>query len=216
MKDFAIKGFITVIFTGAALYFHQLVGPLIILAIVMIADYITGLAAAWVNSELSSRAGIVGIIKKIGYLFAVAVAIVVDYVVQTAAAGAGMEVGNFHVFGLLVTIWLILNECLSILENLSEIGVPLPAFLVAVVKKLKKSAEKTGETHAGDIPQQPDAAQAGPDAVTAALAAAAQAQAVNGAADPYAAFGVDGSLPPPFDAEEKSGHPPDAGTDNGT
>lgn len=149
MKDFAIKGFITVIFTGAALYFHQLVGPLIILAIVMIADYITGMAAAWVNSELSSRAGIVGIIKKIGYLFAVAVAIVVDYVVQTAAAGAGMEVGNFHIFGLLVTIWLILNECISILENLSEIGVPLPAFLVAVVKKLKKSAEKTGETHAG-------------------------------------------------------------------
>ena len=188
MKDFAIKGFVTVIFTGAALYFHQLVGPLIILAIVMVADYITGMAAAWVNSELSSRAGIVGIVKKIGYLFAVAVAIVVDYVVQTAAAGAGMEVGNFHVFGLLVTIWLILNECLSILENLSEIGVPLPGFLVTIVKRLKKSAEKTGDAHAGD---------------------GDEAQAPKPDADPYASFGVDGSLPAPFDVEEKDGHPPD-------
>ena len=156
MKEYAIKGFITVIFTGAAIYFHQLVGPVIVLALVMIADYITGMAAAWVTGTLSSRAGVLGIIKKCGYLFTVAVAIVVDYIIHTAAAGTGMDLGGVHIFGLLVTIWLILNECISILENLSEIGVPLPGFLISVVKRLKKSTEKTGEAHAAGEDQPPE------------------------------------------------------------
>lgn len=159
MKDFAIKGVVTVIFAGAAAYFHQLLGPLVILVIVMVADYITGMAAAWVTGTISSRQGILGIIKKCGYLFAVGVAVVVDYVIVEAAAGTGMDLGNFHIFGLLVTIWLALNECISILENLSEIGVPLPGFLVAIVKRLKKSAEKTGEAHAN----QDDEKDAAPD-----------------------------------------------------
>ena len=53
--------------------------------------------------------------------------------------------GGFFFFGLLVTIWLILNECISILENISEIGVPLPSFLVALIQKLKKTTENKGE-----------------------------------------------------------------------
>ena len=148
MKDFAIKGTITVIFAAAAAYFHKLMGPVIVLAIVMAGDYVTGVAAAWVAGTLSSRAGLLGFIKKLGYLVAVGVAVVVDYVIVEAAAGTGMDLGNNHIFGLLVTIWFILNECISILENLSEIGVPLPGFLSAIVKRLKKSAEKTGEAHA--------------------------------------------------------------------
>ena len=150
MKDFAIKGVITATLTAAAVYFHQLMGPVIVLAIVMAGDYVTGVASAWVTGTLSSRTGLLGFIKKLGYLVAVAVAVVVDYVITKAAAGTGMELGNNHIFALLVTIWFILNECLSILENLSEIGVPLPDFLIAVAKRLKKSAEKTGEAHAGE------------------------------------------------------------------
>ena len=150
MKDFAIKGAVTVILAGAAAYFHQLIGPLIVLAIVMVVDYITGMTAAWATGTLNSRVGVMGIVKKVSYLFAVAVAVVVDYVITTAAIGTGMDLGNFHIFGLLVCVWFILNECISILENLSEIGVPLPGFLIAVAKRLKKSAEKTGEAHAGE------------------------------------------------------------------
>lgn len=148
MKDFAIKGTITVIFAAAAAYFHKLMGPVIVLAIVMAGDYATGVLAAWVAGKLSSRAGLLGFIKKVGYLVAVGVAVVVDYVIVEAAAGTGMDLGSNHIFGLLVTIWFILNECISILENLSEIGVPLPGFLSAIAKRLKKNAEKTGEAHA--------------------------------------------------------------------
>ena len=148
MKENIIKGGLTAILAGAAVYFHQLLGPLIVLAIVMIADYITGIASAWVAGDLSSRTGIIGIIKKLGYLIAVGVAIVVDYIIMTAAIGAGVELSGFYLFGMLVTVWLILNECISILENLAEIGVPLPGFLVSVIKRLKKSTEQHGDEQA--------------------------------------------------------------------
>ena len=52
---------------------------------------------------------------------------------------------GFFFFGLLVTIWLVLNECISILENISQIGVPLPSFLVALIEKLKSTTENKGE-----------------------------------------------------------------------
>ena len=139
MKENIIKGAFALILAGIAAYFRALLGPLIILAVVMIIDYITGMASAWVNKVLSSRAGIVGIIKKVSYLFAVIVAAALDYIIHSATAKAGIKIG------LVVTIWLILNECLSILENLTEIGVPLPAFLKKAVEKLKKTAERKGE-----------------------------------------------------------------------
>ena len=148
MKENIFRATLTLLLAAAAAYFRKLLGPLIVLAIVMAADYITGIGAAWVAGKLSSRAGIIGIIKKLGYLVAVGVAIVVDYIIQNAAIGAGADLSDFYAFGLLVTVWLILNELISILENLSEIGVPLPPFLLAIVKKLKKTTEKAGDTQA--------------------------------------------------------------------
>ena len=60
-------------------------------------------------------------------------------------ARSGSISADSSFFGLLVTIWLVLNECISILENISEIGVPLPSFLVALIQKLKKTTENKGE-----------------------------------------------------------------------
>lgn len=145
MKENAAKGLVALVFAGAGAYFQELLAPVIVLGLVMLADYISGLARAWIGRTLCSRVGIIGIIKKIAYLFAVAVAVVVDWVIQTAAVRVGLELGSFYLFGLLVTIWLILNECISILENLAEIGVPLPVFLVKIVERLKQTTEEKGE-----------------------------------------------------------------------
>ena len=38
-----------------------------------------------------------------------------------------------YCFGLIVAVWLIINELISILENLSELGTPIPPFLVKIV-----------------------------------------------------------------------------------
>ena len=85
MKENTLKAAITIALAGASAYFRELVGPVIILALVMLIDYISGMVSAWVRSELSSRVGVIGIVKKVAYLLAVAVAIVADWAVQTAA-----------------------------------------------------------------------------------------------------------------------------------
>ena len=39
-------------------------------------------------------------------------------------------------------VWLVLNEIISILENLNDIGVPMPPFLMPLVNRLKVQVDK--------------------------------------------------------------------------
>ena len=145
MKENVVKGLVTLALASVWAYFRELAAPLAVLVAVMVMDYVTGMAEAWAGGTLSSRVGIMGIVKKLGYLFGVSVAVVADWVIQTAGEKAGMALDGFYMFGLLVTVWMILNECISILENISQLGVPLPGFLVKLVGRLKKTAEERGE-----------------------------------------------------------------------
>ena len=145
MKENVLKGVITLFLAAASVYFRELFIPLIVLIVVMASDWVTGIMSAWSTKTLSSRVGVKGLIKKIGYIFGVGVAIVVDFVIQQACAKVGLDLTGFYAFGLLVTIWLILNECVRILENLSEIGVPIPGFLKKVVERLKAKTEEHGD-----------------------------------------------------------------------
>jgi phage-related holin len=48
-------------------------------------------------------------------------------------------------FAALVTIWLTLCEFISILENINDIGQPLPPFLLSAIKWLKNGVENKAE-----------------------------------------------------------------------
>lgn len=163
MKENIFTGLLAAVLAAGAAYMRELLVPVIILAVVMLTDYVTGMVRAWITHQMSSRIGVLGIVKKVGYLFVVGVAIVVDFVIQYAAGKAGLDFGSVYFFGLLVTIWLILNECISILENLADIGVPFPGFLVKLIKRLKKTTEHKGEAAVVAIPAEDDV----PDSDTA-------------------------------------------------
>ena len=141
-----IQGVISAGLAAVSCYINALLIPVIILVAVMILDYITGMAVAWNSSGLSSKIGIKGIIKKVLYFVLVAVGMVVDWSIMywLSTFGAG-EVYKFS-FGALVAFWLIMNELISILENLEALKVPVPKFLTKVIKRLKITAEKTAET----------------------------------------------------------------------
>lgn len=115
--------------------------PVIVLVFVMIIDYVTGMISAWRSKELSSRKGVFGIIKKLCYIVAVSVGVVLDWVIYSGFVSMGVAWQAPISFGALVAIWLIIAELISILENLKKIGVPLPAFLIKLTKRLKISAE---------------------------------------------------------------------------
>lgn len=149
MAEKTMQGLAVLALASVGAYFRQLEFPVILLVVAMVLDYITGMTEAWIKGELSSKIGIIGIIKKLGYMVAVAVAVVVDMIIASALESANIT-GYPNIFALLVTIWLTLNECISILENLNEIGVPVPDFLVSIIKKLKQATEDKGN---GDQPK---------------------------------------------------------------
>ena len=141
IKQKTLKGALSAFLAVAVNYVGIIAVPIIMLCVVMLLDYITGMVAAWRSRELSSKKGSFGIIKKLCYLIAVCVGIIVDWVIYSGLDSMGVSLGIRVLFGVIIAIWLIINELLSILENLRKIGVPLPAFLEKIVRRLKNTTE---------------------------------------------------------------------------
>lgn len=146
MKDNIIQATISVVLGALASYFNVLLIPVLVLVAVMIIDYATGMTSAWKSGELESKTGLIGILKKVSYLVLVAVGGVVDYLISAGLAAANVEISITYCCGLIVCVWLIINELISILENLAELGTPIPKFLVNIVRRLKNTVENKTDT----------------------------------------------------------------------
>lgn len=141
MRENAIKAAITGCFGALCIYLGELIIPIVILASVMLIDYGSGIAKAWITGTVSSRVGIMGIVKKVGYLAVVAASMAIDGIVKYGASVMGAEIGLDFIFALPVIIWLVINECISILENVSACGAPVPEFLLKAIGGLKSKVE---------------------------------------------------------------------------
>ena len=100
---------------------------LLTLAIVMALDYITGVCKAIKQKTLNSKAGLLGILKKFGYLVIVALAVIIDRMAGDTGAVRTMVIYFF-----------VANDGLSILENWGAMGLPLPKKLFEVLEQLKR------------------------------------------------------------------------------
>ena len=100
------------------------------LLIVMIIDYLTGVASAIYNKKLSSAIGFKGIIKKFCYLLIVALSVVIDNLT-----------GQSGVIRTLVIYFLVSNDGISIIENMAELNIKLPSKLIEILEQLKKKGE---------------------------------------------------------------------------
>ncbi|WP_028509617.1 phage holin family protein [Ruminococcus sp. NK3A76] len=143
-KHNTIKALCSAVVAGLTAYFKVIAVPVALLVVVMLIDYASGVANAFTKGEWSSKVGLRGIVKKVGYMGVVIVAAVFDWLIYSGLKGVGVSFDGSYYFGLIVTIWLIINECISILENLGELGVPLPTFLIKGIKKLQKNIEDKG------------------------------------------------------------------------
>lgn len=139
MNGNAIKLALTAALAALGAYLGQLAVPIIVLLGVMLVDYATGMAKAWTTKTLSSKVGIIGILKKVGYLVIVLVAAVVDWLLLDALVDLGVTLKLDFLFSLLVTVWLIINELISILENVAAIGAPVPDFIIKLSKRLQQT-----------------------------------------------------------------------------
>lgn len=144
MKENIIQATVSVALGALAAYFNILLIPVLVLFAVMVIDYCTGMASAYKNKEIKSKTGLIGILKKLSYLVLVCVGGVVDYLICYGLASVGIDYSSYC-FGLIVAVWLIINELISILENLSELGTPIPPFLVKIVHRLKDSVDSKAD-----------------------------------------------------------------------
>lgn len=107
--------------------FDTLVQVIIVLSIL---DYISGIIAAYVNSELKSKVGFKGIAKKVMLFLLIAAATWVD-----------RALGTHAMFRDATIFFFIGNELLSLIENAGRSGVPVPDVLKNAVAVLKSKAD---------------------------------------------------------------------------
>lgn len=101
---------------------------LIVLVWFMALDYITGVIGGIVQKKLNSSVGFVGILRKATIIIVLIVSVLLDRLLN----------GGTWVFRTLVCYFYIANEAISLLENATKIGIPIPDKLVSALDQLKK------------------------------------------------------------------------------
>lgn len=139
--------------TGVVAYLSHKLGVtfylLGLLLVLMVIDYVSGMAASAVEAidhpddkryGWSSKKGAKGIAKKVAYLCVIAVSMVIDYIVIRTSGVLGVAMPN-TMLSLLVSVWYLLNEALSIIENAGRIGAPVPNWLMKYIAALKNKID---------------------------------------------------------------------------
>lgn len=94
-------------------------------------DYITGyIKARFYKKNESSAIGAKGILKKVFYWFVIGIAFFVSYCFVHMGGIIGVNLGFVQLFGWFTLATYLINEIRSILENLVEMNVKVPGFLV--------------------------------------------------------------------------------------
>lgn len=99
-----------------------------ILIVFMCLDYATGVIVAYQNNLLDSEVGFKGLVKKFMVLVILIVAVMLDRLMNTGT----------WVFRTLVCYFYIANEGISLLENVSNLGVKIPDKLKDALVQLNK------------------------------------------------------------------------------
>lgn len=99
------------------------------LIILILLDICMGIISGYINKNLNSRFGIMGIIKH-------SIVIILNLIFKYLSGLHGIE----NVYTMFLSFYII-QYSISILENVYYIGVPIPTFLM---KRLKAYEEKEG------------------------------------------------------------------------
>ena len=130
---------LTIITTGILAVFTYLFGTFDILIqgafMFIVLDFTTGLVKAWHNGEVSSTKSRKGLVKKTMFLSMILIGHWLDKA-SLIPDNTGMS------FRTLVLVFIVANEGISILENISEMGVPIPGFLRKVFERLDNEKDE--------------------------------------------------------------------------
>ena len=100
-----------------------------------IIDYLSGVACAIADHNLSSQIGFKGIFKKVLIFLLVGI----GHILDTQVIGSGSVLRTAVIF------FYLSNEGVSLIENAAHLGLPIPEKLKDVLEQLHERAEKGGD-----------------------------------------------------------------------
>lgn len=109
----------------------------IVPCVLMVFDFITGILNAWVKHEIKSSIMRKGLVKKCGELIILCIG---ELIVFSTVIPIRAQIMAF------LSLYISVMELISIAENLTLLGVPLPAF---IVRALHTTAEAIDEGKKG-------------------------------------------------------------------
>lgn len=135
------------IITGITGFLSSVLGilyiPVLLMVLCNIIDYITGLMAAPNRKDgINSYKSMKGICKKVTMWLLVVVGAIIDQLLKYASATFGIVLPFTFLIACIVAVWIICNELISILENMVDIGVNIPAFLLPLVKHIRTQVDE--------------------------------------------------------------------------
>ncbi len=141
-KENIIKATITSVVGFLTSMFGTLTIPLVLLLGSNLVDYFSGIMATTVRGQkINSARGLEGIAKKVCMWLLVIVGAMVDSLATYAVDLVGYDISINHFFACVVALWIVCNELISILENITDMGVAVPGFLKPLVEKIKSQVE---------------------------------------------------------------------------
>ncbi len=124
---------------------YALILSCVIIAIVF--DVVTGLIKSKVTERpWNSKQGTIGFWKKIALLVALFFGMFLDFFIPVALTAVNTELPFSTPFGLIIGVYITLNESISICENLYEINpVALPKWIMNLIRKTSEKIDDGGE-----------------------------------------------------------------------
>lgn len=137
------KGFLALIGVVVSFITGSISVPMIVLLILIILDYILGIAAAVKDEKkFDWSKAIWGAIKKVGYAVVIILSILVDLLLIEGINELGLDIPYRAIFAVAATVYLCGIEFFSGCRHLIALGVPVPKFLVRFAEFLTKKTEE--------------------------------------------------------------------------
>lgn len=125
------KSFCAILGVVIGWFFGEVNSLVYVLLAFMIIDYITGVICAVKDKQVSSKIGFLGVTRKLLIIVLVGIGNVIDYYV----------IGSGSTLKTMLILFYLSNEGISILENMTKLGLPIPEKLKTILLQINEDGD---------------------------------------------------------------------------
>lgn len=135
-----------------ATYFKAYVPLMVVVAIAVLFDIVTGvIAAVYTGVGLNSKKARKGALKKATMFLALGFGIFLDYLIPMASGMIGFEINSELLFSSIIAFYIVFTECVSICENIFKCNPnAFPKWIVSLLSDGIKHLDEINSNNRGD------------------------------------------------------------------